>query len=586
MKIYGNIEDIIFKNEDNGYTVLNIDKDGELITCVGKTVGINVGEDVELEGCFVSNAKFGEQFSFVSIKTILPKSIESIKKYLSSGLIKGIGPATAEAIVDKFKEDTLYVIEYAPNRLQEVRGISIKKAISIGENFNEIKKMQNAVIFLQQYDISTNLSVKIFNFYKEKTIDIVSTNPYQLSLDIDGVGFLSADKIAKKMGIPYNSDFRVRAGILHTLKENSEKFGHTFLPKEDLFEQVSNLLFIDKDELKSLFDEEIEKLLINTFIKEFEYKDRLCICISKFYYMESFIANKLITLDMSKIDVSVDIQNEIDEYERINKITLHETQKEAIIKAITGKVTVITGGPGTGKTTIVKCILQASQNFTKKILLLAPTGRASKRLSETCSYKASTIHRALEVNFRDGDHPVFNYNERNKLEVDVVIVDELSMVDVSLFNSLLKALPNTCKLILVGDKDQLPSVGAGNVLHDIISSNVVTCVKLSHIYRQDDKSLIVTNAHLINEGKMPDLSNKSNDFFYEYKDNPDDMFDSVINLVTNRLPKFAKCNPEDIQVLCAMKSGACGVENLNRRLQDSCLYRIIFINKFILLFHF
>lgn len=568
MKIYGNIEDIIFKNEDNGYTVLNIDKDGELITCVGKTVGINVGEDVELEGCFVSNAKFGEQFSFVSIKTILPKSIESIKKYLSSGLIKGIGPATAEAIVDKFKEDTLYVIEYAPNRLQEVRGISIKKAISIGENFNEIKKMQNAVIFLQQYDISTNLSVKIFNFYKEKTIDIVSTNPYQLSLDIDGVGFLSADKIAKKMGIPYNSDFRVRAGILHTLKENSEKFGHTFLPKEDLFEQVSNLLFIDKDELKSLFDEEIEKLLINTFIKEFEYKDRLCICVSKFYYMESFIANKLITLDMSKIDVSVDIQNEIDEYERINKITLHETQKEAIIKAITGKVTVITGGPGTGKTTIVKCILQASQNFTKKILLLAPTGRASKRLSETCSYKASTIHRALEVNFRDGDHPVFNYNERNKLEVDVVIVDELSMVDVSLFNSLLKALPNTCKLILVGDKDQLPSVGAGNVLHDIISSNVVTCVKLSHIYRQDDKSLIVTNAHLINEGKMPDLSNKSNDFFYEYKDNPDDMFDSVINLVTNRLPKFAKCNPEDIQVLCAMKSGACGVENLNRRLQE------------------
>ena len=273
-------------------------------------------------------------------------------------------------------------------------------------------------------------------------------------------------------------------------------------------------------------------------------------------------------MNLSEIDVSVDIDSEINEYERINKIVLHENQKEAIKQAILGKVTIITGGPGTGKTTIVKCILKIAQNFTKKIFLLAPTGRASKRLSEACNHKASTIHRALEVSFKEGDYPVFNYNEKNKLEADVVIVDEVSMVDVTLFNSLLKSLPNTCKLILVGDKDQLPSVGAGNVLHDLIESKVITCVKLSHIYRQDDKSLIVTNAHLINEGKMPDLSNRSNDFFYECRSDPESMFNCVVDLVTRRLPNYTHCNSEDVQVLCAMKSGACGVENLNKRLQE------------------
>ncbi len=513
-------------------------------------------------------SKFGEQFAFVKIETVEPKSVESIKKYLASGLIRGIGPVTAEAIVRKFGTDTLSVLEYAPTRLKEVRGISEKKAFEIAQNYGDIKKMQNAVIFLQQYDISTNLSVKIFNYYKDKTIETVSQNPYVLVEDITGVGFLSADRIAFKMGIEATSDFRIRAGILHLLSEFSDKNGHTYIPKEQLFSAEVDLLGLEVDVLSPIFENQIERLEIESVIRVFDYKDAPCVCLKKFYYMESSISAKLIMQSMSKVEQNVDVEREIAEYERINKIKLHETQKEAVREAVLGQVTVITGGPGTGKTTIVKCILQALKKWTNRVLLLAPTGRASKRLSEACNHKASTIHRALEMTYKEGEQAVFNYNEKNKLIADCVIVDEMSMVDVSLFYSLLKALPTTCKVILVGDKDQLPSVGAGNVLHDIIGSKTIPVVKLSQIYRQDDQSLIVTNAHLINEGKMPDLSNKSKDFFYENRQDPQEMYETVVQLATKRLPKFLNCKPEEIQVLCAMKSGVCGVENLNKKLQE------------------
>lgn len=568
MVICGNVEDVIFRNEDNGYTVINIDCEGKLLTCVGKSIAVNIGEDVELEGEYVNNSKFGKQFAFTRLTAIEPKTIEGIKKYLSSGLIKGVGESTAEKIVDKFGKDSLDIINFSPVRLSEISGISTKRALQIGESFSQARNVQNVVMFLQQYNITINLALKIFNVYKEKTISIVSNNPYKLVEDIDGIGFLSADKIAISMGLSATSDFRVRAGILHVLKDSSEKYGHTYLPKEELYSQVFELLKIDEITLQNLFEQELEKLQIESSIKIFEYKDKLCVCSKNFYYMESTIAGKLILLELSEVDVNVDVDEEIREYERINKMVLHSTQKEAISRAVKGKVTVITGGPGTGKTTIVKCILQACRNYTNKIYLLAPTGRASKRLSEACNYEASTIHRALEVTFKENERPVFKYNEKNKLVADVVIVDEMSMVDVNLFSCLLRALPNTCKLILVGDKDQLPSVGAGNVLKDIIESKVIDCVKLSHIYRQDDKSLIVTNAHLINEGKMPELTNKSTDFFYENRDVPENMFDCVVQLITKRLPKFIKCEPQDIQVLCAMRSGACGVESLNKTLQE------------------
>ena len=568
MVISGSVEDIIFRNEDNGYSVINIDYNHTLLTCVGRAVSVNIGEEVELTGEFVENAKFGKQFAFSTLTTVEPKSKEGIKKYLASGLIDGVGPATAEKIVDAFGKDSLEIISFATIRNREIKRISKKKALEIGESFNEKRNVQNAVMFLQKYNISLTLSLKIFNIYKEKTVDIVSSNPYKLVEDIDGIGFLTADKIAVSMGIRPDSDFRVRAGILHVLTDSADKNGHTYLPKEELFESVLLLLKVDEVMLRKLFEEELENLQIESKIKVFELKGRDCVCLKNFYFMESSIAGKLILSDLSATSVSVDVEEEIKEYERINKIVLHSTQKDAIRSAVTGQVTVITGGPGTGKTTIVKCILSCCKNYTNKIFLLAPTGRASKRLTETCNYEASTIHRALEVTYKEGEKPVFKYNEKNKLRADVVIVDEMSMVDVYLFSSLLRALPSTCKLILVGDKDQLPSVGAGNVLRDIIESGVITTVKLTHIYRQDDKSLIVSNAHLINEGKMPDLSNRSTDFFYENRVDLDSMFSTVVDLVTRRLPSYAQVESRDIQVLCAMRSGVCGVENLNRRLQE------------------
>lgn len=568
MQICGNVEEIIYRNEENGYTVLVVECKDDFLTCVGKTAGVNIGEDVELTGEMVKHSKFGKQFAFSTLKVVEPKSIEGIKKYLGSGLISGVGEITAERIVAKFKLDTLDIMTYSPIRLSEIKGISQKRALQIGESFARVKESQNAVIFLQQFNITLNLALKIYNIYKEKTVDVVSANPYKLVEDIDGVGFLSADKIAQNMGISPTSDFRVRAGILHILKDSSEKMGNTFLQREDLFGQVFDLLKIDDEVLLPIFDGELEKLEIENVVKIFTFHDKSCVALKSFYYMESTIASKLILLAISELEKNVDVETEIKEYERINKIELHETQKDAVRQAVKGKVTVITGGPGTGKTTIVKAILQACNNYTNKIFLLAPTGRASKRMSEACGYEASTIHRALEVTYKEGDTPRFKYNEKNKLNADVVIVDEMSMVDVSLFYSLIRALPNTCQLVLVGDKDQLPSVGAGNVLKDIIDSNVINCVKLSHIYRQDDKSLIVTNAHLINTGKMPDLSNHSTDFFYENRASGEEMFDCVIKLVTERLPAFKKCEPMDVQVLCAMKSGLCGVENLNRKLQE------------------
>lgn len=568
MKINGVVEDIIYKNIANGYTVLNIDNDGILTTCVGKTASLNEGEYVELEGEYTKNGKYGEQFSFNDIKISAPNSLEGIKRYLSSGLIKGIGPVTAEAIVEKFKKDTLAIIEFNPERLAEVKGVSITKALSIGESFSQIKNMQRAVMFLQEYNISTNMAVKIYNTYLDKTVDIVSQNPYKLIEDVDGIGFLTADKIAYNMGISENSEFRVRAGILHVLKDSCDKGGNTYLPKQELFDNVNKLLSISNN-FDALFESALQSLVIDSVVKTFELKQYLpIVMLSKYYSMEQSIAKKLVMLNLNESKDNLDIDQEINEYERVNNISLHIDQKRAVKLAVTKNVCVITGGPGTGKTTIVKCILKILKQFNNRIYLLAPTGRAAKRLSQSCDKQASTIHRALEVNFKDDEKNFFTYNERNKLPADVVIVDEMSMVDVPLMFYLLKALSNNCKLILVGDKDQLPSVGAGNVLHDILKSGIIPTVMLTQIYRQDENSLIVSNAHLINDGKMPVLNNKSKDFFYEERHDSLDILNTIVDLVTNRLPKFTNLDPVQIQVLAPMKSGVCGVNRLNKELQE------------------
>lgn len=571
MELLGSIEEIIFRNEDNGYTVAvllhNEHGFDEYTTIVGILGDARVGQTLRLYGKTV-NSKYGEQFSFDSAEIIYPSTLTGIKKYLSSGLIKGIGPVTAGLIVDEFKEDTLAIIEFNPTKLAQIRGISKKKAEQISSAFNEIKKMQNSVMFLQSYNISINMSVKIFNTYGDKTIDYVKTNPYRLVEDIDGIGFLTADNIAKSMGIASNSLFRIRAGIIHTLSDNSEKTGNTFIYKDDLLNISAELLGLNLEANKEKYIEVLDNMGYDKAISMFRAKSgREVVMLTRLYFTESAVGQKLALLNITAKSNDTNYSEAIDHFEQINKITFDSQQRSAIENSLKSGVSVITGGPGTGKTTIIKCVLNILEQDGNKVMLLAPTGRAAKRLSESTGKEAKTIHRGLEINFR-GNGSTFVYNEQNPLNANAVIVDEVSMVDVMLMNSLLKALPSDCKLILVGDKDQLPSVGAGNVLGDILASGIIKISYLTKIFRQDEKSLIVSNAHLINQGEMPYIDNSSKDFFFESHEEALEIKESIVNLVTRRIPNFAKTDPTKIQVLAPLKAGASGVQNLNTCLQE------------------
>lgn len=567
MILEGSVEDIIFRNDSNGYTVAVLSHGNEYTTFVGKFLSIHIGENVRLNGKFVSNAKYGEQFSVEASEVIYPSTIAGIKKYLASGLIKGVGPVTAEAIVNKFKENTLDIMEFTPLRLAEVKGISEKKALAIGEGFNEIKKMQNSVMFLQNYNITTNMALKIYERYQENTIEFVKQNPYRLVEDIDGIGFLTADKIAKSMGISEDSEFRMRAGMLHILGENSDKNGNTYMPKSVFFRNLSTLLQLDEDEFKPSFEKVLSNLVFDKLVTTFFKHPHDVVMLTKYYFVETTVAQKLALLCVSAQQNNLDVTNEIAQFEKLNKIHFDESQKQAIKSSIQKGVNVITGGPGTGKTTIVKCIISILREQNLKVMLLAPTGRAAKRLSESTGEDAKTIHRGLEVDFHK-DVGKFVHNDTNPLDVNAVIVDEVSMVDVMLFSALLKALPRDCKLILVGDKDQLPSVGAGNVLADILSSKVINVDYLTKIFRQESGSLIISNAHLINNGEMPILDNSSRDFFFDEKSEPEVIKDTIVDMVTKRIPNYMKIDTTKIQVLAPLKSGVLGIENLNRCLQD------------------
>lgn len=561
MLIEGAVEEIIFRNDGNGYTVFYFEHSDMHTVCVGKFLQISVGAHLKLEGNFVTNAKYGEQFQVDSFETLYPTSKEGIRKYLGSGLIKGVGPVTAKAIVDVFKEDTLNVIEFAPKELANVRGISERKAEMIGEAFRELKHLQNTVIFLQGYGLTVNMAIKIFEVYQNKTVEIIKENPYKLVEDVEGIGFATADKIARSLGIDRRSEFRIRAGFLYCLTDASEKNGHTYLPKEDLFKNVSKLLEIEEDESfkKVLEDLIFDRTVTNTFIFPHD-----AVMLTKYFYYERSIADKLALLCCSLTNTELNVDSEIKHFEEVNKITFHPDQKKAIINAVNSGVSIITGGPGTGKTTIVKCIIELLEAQRKKILLTAPTGRAAKKLSEATERDARTIHRALQVDFRSKR---FIFNEQNPLPYNVIIVDEVSMVDVPLMCNLLKAVARDTKLIFVGDKDQLPSVGAGNVLEDMLTSGVISVAELTQIYRQSEKSLIISNAHKINEGEMPEIDNKSQDFFFDSKVELEDIKTTIVNMVTTRIPKFNGIDSIKIQVLAPLKAGVCGIENLNRELQ-------------------
>lgn len=569
MQIEGPIEEIIFRNEENGYTVFGLDFKGTGVICVGKLINANIGENLSLEGEFVNNAKYGYQFAFTAYEVVLPTSLAGIERYLASGLIKGVGPITAKNIVKHFKENTFDIIEMSPASLAEVKNISMKKALDIGEKFKELKKLQNTVMFLQKYNITTNMALKIYDIYGSKTVDIVKTNPYRLVEDVDGIGFMTADRIAKNIGIPQNSQFRVRAGLLYTLTNSVEKAGNTFLPKNFLLNQASKLLEIQLEGNDELYDNALESLTLDkTVLLMWQHNTEIAV-LAKYYYYENIVAQKLSLLNLSQVTEKLNLESEIAHFEDKNDIRFHEEQKNAITTSINSGVSVITGGPGTGKTTIIKCIIDILKNNKKSYMLLAPTGRASKRMSDATGEEAKTIHRALEV--ASGNLAInsrFVHNENNTFKIDAVIVDEVSMVDVALMSHLCKALPRDCKLILVGDKDQLPSVGAGNVLDDILKSGTIKVSMLTKIFRQSDDSLIITNAHLINGGKMPILNNSSKDFFFEEKADLNAIKNSIVDMVVERLPKFTQQPSSTIQVLAPLKAGVCGIDNLNRCLQE------------------
>ena len=570
MQIEGPIEEIIFRNEQNGYTVFLIDFKTTPVVCVGKLINANIGENLSLEGEFVNNSKYGYQFAFSSYEVILPTTLAGIERYLSSGLIKGVGPATARNIVQHFKEQTFDIIEMSPSSLAEVKNISMKKALDIGEKFKELKKLQNTVMFLQKYNITTNMELKIYDVYGANTIEIVKNNPYRLVEDVDGIGFLTADRIAKSIGIPQNSEYRVRAGLLHSLNNSVEKTGNTYLPKNMLLNQAAAILELDLDANKDLYDDALQGLTLDKTVILMWHDGYEIVVPSKYYFYESAVAQKLALLNSSTIQKKQNVDDEIKFFEERNKIEFHEEQKNAIINAINYGVSVITGGPGTGKTTIIKCIIEILKQNKQRFMLLAPTGRASKRMSDSTGEEAKTIHRALEVASGNlANISRFVYNENNPFKTDAVIVDEVSMVDVALMNHLCKALPRDCKLILVGDKDQLPSVGPGNVLDDILKSDIIKVSMLTKIYRQSDDSLIITNAHLINSGKMPFINNSSKDFFFEEKQDLNSIKNSIVDMVVKRLPNFTGLESGQIQVLAPLKAGVCGIDNLNRYLQES-----------------
>lgn len=567
MALTGTIEDIVYRNDENGYTVARLENDDNFVTVVGKFIDIQVGAMVTLNGKF-EKTKYGVQYVFDTYELSMPKSLEGIEKYLGSGLIRGVGPITAKKIVQRFGEETLDILEYSPHKLSQIPGISEKKATEIGFSFKEHRDVQNTIMFLQNFNITTNMALKIYNVYKEKTTDIVKNNPYKLVEDVDGIGFLTADRIAQNAGLPKDSLFRVRAGLIHVLKTSCEKNGNTYLPKKMLMDEASKALELPFEENEERFKQAFDSLTLDRTAVVIWLDNVEIVMLSKYYYYENSIAQKLVWLANCQKEESFDVTEEIESFEQRNDIKFHEEQKNAVIGAINNGVFVITGGPGTGKTTIIKCILEILSNQRKTVSLAAPTGRASKRMSDSTGKEAKTIHRLLEVNAIQSDQSFFVHNESNPLKTDVVIVDEVSMVDAALMCSLLKALPRDCKLILVGDKDQLPSVGAGNVLADILQSGVIKYCMLTKIYRQEEKSLIITNAHLINEGKMPLIDNSSLDFFFESKNDPEIIKNTIVDLVTTRLPKFLKIDAQQIQVLAPLKAGVCGIENLNKVLQE------------------
>ena len=561
--ITGFVEHIVFRNEENGYTVLNLAVEEDEVTCVGVFQFISEGESVELKGEYTVHPSYGPQFQVESYAIKAPQDIVSIERYLGSGAIKGVGAALAARIVRRFKEDTFRIIEEEPERLAEIKGISERKAQEIAEQTEEKRELRQAMIFLQNYGISLTLAVKIYQTYQLDMYRIIQENPYKLAEDVTGVGFKIADEIAHKVGIHMDSDFRIRSGILYVLQQASLE-GHTYLPKELLTRRACELLEVDTDAVeKHYMDMTIDRKLV---MKQTE--DKVQIYASTFYYMELNVAVMLRELNVKYDFSETAVEQRIRKIEELSDLKLDEMQHIAVVEAVRSGLLVITGGPGTGKTTTINTIIQFFESEGMDISLAAPTGRAAKRMSETTGYEAKTIHRLLELSGGMDEHAGFERNEQNPLETDVLIIDEMSMVDITLIHNLLKAVVAGTRVILVGDVNQLPSVGPGCVLKDIIDSHACNVVRLNRIFRQASESDIIVNAHKINRGEPVVLDNKSRDFFFLKRYDANVIISICIQLIQQKLPKYVNAEPFDIQVLTPMRKGLLGVERLNTILQQ------------------
>ena len=569
--IEGYVDHIIYRNQENGYTVASLIVDGEELTCVGTFQALSEGETICGKGRYTEHPSYGQQFSICSYETVVPQDAFAIERYLGSGAIKGIGAALAARIVRKFGDDTLRIIEEEPERLAEVKGISERKAREIAEQVEEKADMRKAMMFLQKYGISQTLGVKIYQQYKQDMYRILKENPYKMAEDINGIGFKMADEIASRIGIHTDSDYRIRSGLLYILLLATGE-GHVYLPKKLLLERAQQLLGVQADYMeKHLTDLSIDRKIVIKEIETDHTEKQQVVYASQYYQIELHTAQMLHELNVKDTAEEEVLQEKIKQIQRAEKIDLDEKQQEAIKEAVRNGLMVITGGPGTGKTTTINAIIRYFEMEGLDIYLAAPTGRAAKRMTEATGYEAKTIHRLLELTGIPEESSArvhFERNAQNPLEADVIIIDEMSMVDIFLMHALLSAVVTGTRLILVGDVNQLPSVGPGSVLKDIIRSEEFPVVELTKIFRQASQSDIVVNAHKINQGIPVVLDNKSMDFFFLKRYDANVIISVVITLIQKKLPKFVDAQPYDIQVLTPMRKGLLGVERLNGILQQ------------------
>ena len=563
--VTGYVEHIVFRNDENGYTVFRLENDDGEITCVGNFNFISEGENMELRGEYTNHSVYGLQLKVSSHTLKEPEDVVSIERYLGSGAIKGVGQALAGRIVKKFREDTFRIIEEEPERLAEIKGISERKAREIAEQVEEKKDMRKAMIYLQKYGISNRLAAKIYQRYGLDVYKVLEENPYQLADSIEGIGFKTADEIAARIGIHTDSDYRIKSGLFYTLQQAVSE-GHVYLPQEELLRRAGILLEVEiKDMEKHVMDLCIER---KTVMKEHEGEIR--IYPAHYYYLELNTAKMLHDLDIDCEMPEGLMESRLRRVEESEEIELDPMQHRAVIESIKHGLLVLTGGPGTGKTTTINTMIRFFDSEGMSILLAAPTGRAAKRMTEATGYEAQTIHRLLEVNVNpeeEGSIGGFLRNSQNPLEADVIIIDEMSMVDLPLMHALLSAVVPGTRLVLVGDVDQLPSVGPGSVLKDIIASGRFPVVTLTRIFRQAGESDIVVNAHKINAGEPVVLDNKSRDFFFLRRQDADTIIGVVIMLIQKKLPKYVHAHPNEIQVMTPTRKGLLGVERLNGILQ-------------------